>query len=100
MGQQAGSGITNASNTICIGTAGTNVSNACFIGNIFGNGTPAGVPVLISEKGRLGTLISSKRFKEDIQPMDKASEALFSLKPVSFRYKKEVDPAGTPQLGL
>src|SRR5206468_583747 len=42
----------------------------------------------------------SKRFKEDIQPMDKASEALFSLKPVSFRYKKEIDPAGIPQLGL
>ncbi|HMJ27013.1 MAG TPA: tail fiber domain-containing protein, partial [Pyrinomonadaceae bacterium] len=40
------------------------------------------------------------RFKEDIQPMDKASEALFSLKPVSFRYKKEIDPTGTPQLGL
>ena len=32
--------------------------------------------------------------------MDKASEALFSLKPVTFRYKKEIDPAGTPQFGL
>ena len=100
VGSDAGSEITNASNTICIGSAGANVSNACFIGNTFGAGTPAGVPVLISDKGRLGTLISSKRFKEDIQAMDKASEALFSLKPVSFRYKKEIDPAGTPQLGL
>ena len=89
-----------ASNVICIGAAGTNESNTCFIGNIFGNGTAAGVSVLISENGRLGTVISSKRFKEDIQPMDKASEALFSLKPVSFRYKKEIDPAGIPQLGL
>ena len=32
--------------------------------------------------------------------MDKASEALFALRPVAFRYKKDIDPAGTPQLGL
>ena len=32
--------------------------------------------------------------------MEKASEALFALKPVAFRYKKDIDPAGTPQLGL
>jgi hypothetical protein len=43
---------------------------------------------------------SSKRFKEDIEPMDKASEALFALKPVCFRYKKEIDPARISQLGL
>jgi hypothetical protein len=100
VGFHAGSGITNAISTICIGSPGLKLSNSCFIGKIFGNGTPAGVAVLINEKGRLGTIISSKRFKEDIQPMDKASEALFSLKPVSFRYKKEIDPAGVPQLGL
>ena len=100
VGSGAGKNVKTAGNTICIGAAGTNESDTCFIGNIFGNGTPAGVSVLISENGRLGTLISSKRFKEDIQPMDKASEALFSLKPVSFRYKKEIDPAGIPQLGL
>ena len=45
-------------------------------------------------------MTSSKRFKQDIKPMDDVSEALYSLKPVSFRYKKESDPAGTPQLGL
>jgi len=45
-------------------------------------------------------MTSSARFKDNIQPMDKASEALFALKPVSFRYKKEIDPTGTPQLGL
>ncbi len=100
VGFLAGSNVKTATNAICIGSAGTNESKTCFIGNIFGKGTPAGASVLISENGRLGTLISSKRFKEDIQPMDKASEALFSLKPVSFRYKKEIDPAGTPQLGL
>ena len=100
LGALSGENVKTASNVIAIGAAGTNESGTCFIGNIFGNGTPAGVSVLISENGRLGTLISSKRFKEDIQPMDKASEALFSLKPVSFRYKKEIDPAGIPQLGL
>src|SRR5439155_17360502 len=40
------------------------------------------------------------RFKQDIQSMDKASEGLYALKPVSFHYKKEIDPAGTSQLGL
>src|SRR5438034_2932099 len=47
-----------------------------------------------------GTLTSSKRFKEHIKPMDKASEAVLALKPVAFRYKKEIDPAGIPQFGL
>ena len=41
---------------------------------------------------RLGTSTSSQRFKDEIKPMDKASEALFALKPVTFRYKKEIDP--------
>src|SRR5204863_566376 len=50
--------------------------------------------------GRLGTMTSSRRFKEEIKPMDKASEALFALKPVTFRYKKEIDPDGIPQFGL
>jgi hypothetical protein len=45
-------------------------------------------------------MTSSLRFKEDIKPMDKASEALFALRPVTFRYKKEIDPVGTSQLGL
>ena len=45
-------------------------------------------------------MTSSARFKDDINPMGKASEAILSLQPVAFRYKKELDPAGTPQLGL
>ena len=45
-------------------------------------------------------MTSSKRFKEHIKPMDNMSEALYSLKPVSFRYRKEFDSAGTSQLGL
>jgi hypothetical protein len=49
---------------------------------------------------KLGTATSSKRFKDDIKPMGKAREALLSLKPATFRYKKEIDPAGTRQFGL
>ena len=45
-------------------------------------------------------MTSSKRFKEDIKPMEKASEALLALKPVTFRYKKDIDPAGKSQFGL
>jgi hypothetical protein len=75
-------------------------SNACYIASIFGQTSASGSPVLINSNNKLGTATSSKRFKEDIKPMDKASEALFSLKPVSFRYKKEIDPAGTSQWGL
>ena len=56
--------------------------------------------VLVDSDSHLGTVTSSERFKENIKPMDKASEALFSLKPVTFRYKKEIDPNGTPQFGL
>jgi hypothetical protein len=58
------------------------------------------MPVLITSNNKLGTTTSSKRFKEAIKPMDKASEALLSLKPVTFRYKKEIDPKGTSQFGL
>ena len=43
---------------------------------------------------------SSARFKKDIKPMGQASEAIHALKPVTFRYKKEIDPAGTSQFGL
>src|SRR5262249_17791675 len=48
----------------------------------------------------LGTVPSSQRFKERIKPMDKASEAILALKPVTFRYNKEIDPDGIPQFGL
>jgi hypothetical protein len=44
--------------------------------------------------------MSSVQFKEAIKPMDKASEAILELKPVTFRYKKEIDADGAPQFGL
>ena len=56
--------------------------------------------MFINSNGRLGTATSSRRFKEEIKPMDKTSEALFTLEPVSFHYKKEIDPARISQIGL
>src|SRR5262249_47861587 len=60
----------------------------------------SGIPVLINLDNKLGTATSSARFKRDIHDMDNASEALFALRPVAFRYKKEIDPTGISQLGL
>jgi len=56
--------------------------------------------VIIDADGHLGTVVSSQRFKESIKPMDKTSEAILTLKPVTFRYKHDLDPAGIPQFGL
>ena len=70
------------------------------IKSIFGRTSATGIPVLINSNNKLGTTTSSKRFKHEIKPMDKDSEVLFALKPVTFRYKKDIDPAGTRQLGL
>jgi hypothetical protein len=72
----------------------------CYIGSIFGQTAAGGSAVFIDANSKLGTITSSKRYKEDIKPIGTASEALLALKPVSFRYEKEIDPAGTPQLGL
>jgi hypothetical protein len=77
-----------------------NVNNSCFIGQIFGATSSGGTAVFINTDGRLGTATSSQRFKEDIKPMEQASKALFALQPVTFRYKKEIDAAGTSQFGL
>jgi len=56
--------------------------------------------VIIDSSGHLGTVQSSARFKEAIKPLDKASEAILALKPVTFRYKQELDPHAIPQFGL
>jgi hypothetical protein len=102
LGVDAGHAVTTASNVICIGAnlGGANINNTCYIGSIFGQTSSGGSAVLINANGKLGTVTSSRRFKDDIKPMDKASEMLFALNPVSFRYKKEIDPTGMSQLGL
>ena len=102
LGFNAGAGVTTADNVICIGAAvgGANVSCSCYIGNIFGVTSSGGAAVFVNSDGKLGTATSSKRFKEAIQPMDRDSEALYSLQPITFRYKKEIDPEGRSQFGL
>src|SRR6266496_321198 len=99
LGLDAGGNVTTASNAICIGTDGNNVSDSCYIGNIF-TSTVNDSAVFVNSNGRLGITTSSRRFKEEIKPMDKASEALLAFKPVTFRYKKEIDPDGRAQFGL
>jgi hypothetical protein len=99
LGLFASNGVTTASSVICIGTSGANVNDSCYIGNVWMQ--PGGSQaVYVNSDGKLGAQVSSRRFKKDIKPMDKTSEALLALKPVSFRYKKEIDPVGTSQFGL
>jgi len=101
LGVAAGSAITTNNDVICIGAPGpASVSDACFIGHIFGTTSSGGTAVFINSDGRLGTQVSSRRFKEEIKPMERSSEALYALKPVTFRYKKEFDPQGILQFGL
>jgi hypothetical protein len=91
-------GVGAEANTIRIGTAGTQTN--AYIAGISGATVPTGVAVIVDSSGHLGTTTSSARFKEAIKPMDKASEAILALKPVTFRYKHELDPEGIPQFGL
>jgi hypothetical protein len=102
LGVAAGNNVTTASNVIAIGAnvSGENVSNTCYIGNIFGVTSAGATAVYVNALGKLGTVVSPQRFKEDVKPMDKASEAILALKPVTFRYKQEIDPTHSPQFGL
>jgi hypothetical protein len=105
LGSSAGFNQTTGSNNVYIGFGVTGVAgenSACYIASIYGQSiSPAtGIAVVVDSNNKLGTMVSSKRFKSDIKPMDKASEALFSLKPVSFHYNKKIDPKGTSQFGL
>jgi Chaperone of endosialidase len=100
LGVAAGTNVTTAQNVICIGNAGQNVSQSCYIGNIFGVTASGGAAVFINGDGQLGTTTSSRRYKEEIRPMEEASETLYALKPVTFRYKKRIDPLGISQFGL
>jgi hypothetical protein len=113
LGEFAGSKITTGNNNIDIGNRGvlggednkirigiTGTHMAAFIAGISGETVPAGVGVIVGTDGKLGTIVSSERYKDAVKPMDKASEAILALKPVTFHYKKELDPDGIPQFGL
>jgi uncharacterized coiled-coil protein SlyX len=90
-------GVAGESNTVRIGN---NDIVDTFIRGISGTTIASGAAVLVASNGHLGTVTSSQRFKENVKPMDQASEALFALKPVTFRYRREIDPVGTLQFGL
>ena len=95
-------GVGGEANTIRIGRPFERGSgqNRAFLAGIFGTEI-TGSQVGVTEDGQLGVLAtSSARFKKEIKPMDKVSEAILALKPVTFQYKKEIDPKGTPQFGL
>jgi len=86
------------SSLIRIGTQG--IQTATYVAGISGATVPTGVAVIIDTDGHLGTVVSSARVKEAIKPMANASEAILALKPVTFRYKHDLDPEGIPQFGL
>jgi trimeric autotransporter adhesin len=94
------SGVADEANTIRIGTSGTQANT--YIAGISGANVAGGDQVFILSNGKLGTVNppSSARFKDEIKPMNQASEVILALKPVTFRYKKEFDPKRIPQFGL
>jgi hypothetical protein len=111
LGDSAGVNLTTGSNNIDIGNVGgagesstiriggSSQTNT-YIGGINGVTVAGGIGVVVDSSGHLGTTTSSARFKDEVKPMDKISEAILALKPVTFRYKKELDPKSTPQFGL
>ena len=123
LGDCAGQNLTTGANNVDVAAAGVvDESNAIRIGvevpftDVYGNLHPAhtdtyiagisgqtaagGIAVYVNSDGKLGTLTSSTRFKMDIKPMDESSAAILALKPVTFRYKREIDSKGIPQFGL
>ena len=99
VGRGAGFTVTTADYVICIGANGANVSNSCYIGEIWQQ--PGGSQaVYVNADGKLGALVSSRRFKDEIKPMEHASEVIYQLNPVSFRYKPEIEPARPASFGL
>jgi hypothetical protein len=116
LGSGAGEGLTTGDDNIDIGfsvlgepgeektirigsSSGIFQQTRTFIAGISGTAV-TGTAAVIDGSGQLGVAASSARFKDEIKPMDKASETILSLKPVTFRYKPEIDPKRAPQFGL
>ena len=112
IGLEAGLDLTTGDNNICIGTSGVagesgtirigagGRQTATFIAGIAGQSSPGGVAVFVTGTGKLGTVTSSRRVKEDIREIGEESDGLMRLRPVAFRYKPEIDPTGLTQYGL
>jgi len=108
IGYQVGQTFFSGNDNIYIGAPGGDESNTIRIGNtqtrFFTTGISGvavgGSSVYVSSSGQLGGIASSARFKHDIHNIGDSSSVLLSLRPVSFRYNNDIDPAGTPQFGL
>ena len=102
LGHAAGSNATTGDGNVYIGAGMNGVageSNHTYIRNVHDT-TSSNRSVYVNPDGRMGTLSSSRRYKEEIKPMDQASEVLYRLKPVTFRYKKEIDRTQALSFGL
>ena len=124
LGRNAGNRLANGDYNIDIGNRGARgeartirigteeIHKHTFIAGISGVTVAGGVGVIIDTDGHLGTVVvvnssgqlgvapSSRRFKQNVQAMGDASDILLALRPVTFRYKKELDLEGIPQFGL
>jgi Chaperone of endosialidase len=106
LGDGAGSNLQTGNGNVYIGGGVhgfATESQHTYIGNInttsvSGGGTDT-VTINLTT-GLLGHLSSSRRYKENIKPMESTSEALYQLKPVTYRYKKEIDSTQSPAFGL
>ena len=109
LGFQAGQAVTGSSN-IDIGNTGFSSDanfirigsgqSQAYIAGIAGTTVASGVAVYVNPSGQLGVLTSSAKFKQDIKPMNDASDVLLSLHPVTFKYRPAFDVQGIPQFGL
>jgi hypothetical protein len=102
LGFNAGNSLTTGSGNVCIGSGVLGVageSNITRIRNVYASAA-SGRAVYVDADNKIGTLVSSRRFKDEIKPMDKVSEAILALKPVTFHYKKEIEPNGAIMFGL
>ena len=99
LGNGAGNSVTTADHVIAVGTTDANVSDSCYIGNIW-NQPGGSQAVYVNSDGKLGAQVSSRRFKDEIKPMEQTSEVIYGLKPVSFRYKPEIEPTRPVGFGL
>jgi hypothetical protein len=112
LGQEAGYSIAIGNSNIEIGNKGESTDNgairlgtqdaqkSAYVAGIFGATVTGGAAVYVTPTGQLGTLTSSSKFKRNIRDMGSASDALLALRPVSFQYRADIDPSGTPQFGL
>jgi ribosomal protein S15P/S13E len=102
LGAEAGVNLTTGRGNVCLGAfvyGNAGESNTTRIRNVYSS-VASDRAVYVTADNKIGTLVSSRRFKEEIKPMDKASEAILALKPVSFRYKKEIESNGSIMFGL